>query len=68
MGTKKDRVLWEETRPQMWCLPDHPISRRGRKEIVSPIWVSPYAPERAVAVRYDTLCPVAHIFLYRGVR
>jgi hypothetical protein len=40
--------------PQMWCVPDHPISGRGIMEIVSPVWVSSYAPERAVAVPNST--------------
>jgi hypothetical protein len=35
-------------------MPDHPISGRRIKEIVSPIWLSPYALERAVAVPHYT--------------
>jgi hypothetical protein len=32
------------------------------KEIVSPIWVSSYSPQRAVAVPLGTLCCVEHTF------
>src|SRR5215208_38259 len=61
---EKRTALWEDARPQMWCMPDHPISGRGIGEIVSPSSVpiilprkgSLSAPQHLVLWGTETTC------------
>jgi hypothetical protein len=51
-------------RPQMWCVPNQTILRRGDKgDRRGPVLGPPFAPRRAGAVHHDTLCPDVHISL-----
>jgi hypothetical protein len=47
--------------PQMWCMPDQPISGRGDEgDRRSPVLGPPYAPRRATAVLHSTMYSVEH--------
>jgi hypothetical protein len=62
---EKRTALWEDTRPQMWCMPDQTITRRGIKEIVAARSQKYYTLPQEVSLYTTALCALWNIPPYQ---